>query len=102
MKVIEMLGDRIDEEIGDACFYAKKALELKEQYPDLSRTLNSIAVQEMDHMTDLHNAVVNIINNYRRDNGEPPAEMQAVYDYLHKKQIEKAADARRYIDMYKK
>ena len=32
---------------------------------------------------------------------EPPEKMQAIYDYLHEKQIERAADVRRLQDMYR-
>jgi hypothetical protein len=33
--------------------------------------------------------------------GEPPATMLAVYEYLHRKHIDKVADIKRYQDMYK-
>ena len=49
----------------------------------------------------LHGEVTKIIEQYRKTNGEPPASMLAVYDYLHKKQIEKAAEIKTMQAMYK-
>ena len=48
--------------------------------------------EEMRHMQMLHNQVVKLIDNYRRTEGEPPASMLAVYDYLHQKFIDHAKE----------
>jgi ferritin len=101
MKIIEKLSEKISEEIRDAQCYAKMALENRDQYPDLSRTLYELSTEEMGHMAKLHGAVADIIENYRKTNGEPPANMLAVYDYLHKQQIEKAAKVKTLQAMFK-
>lgn len=101
MKIIERLSEKITEEIHDAKAYATMAVEYKEEYPDLSRTFYSLSLQEMDHMTILHNAATDIIKRYRDNQGEPPADMLAVYDYLHKKQIEKSLEVKTLQSMYK-
>lgn len=101
MKIIKILSEKIGEEICDAKAYAKMAIEYKEEYPDLSRTFYNLSMQEMDHKTMLHNEVTEIIKRYRETNGEPPAEMMAVYDYLHKEQIEKALEVKTLQTMYK-
>lgn len=49
----------------------------------------------------LHNEVVKIIDEFRKTKGEPPAQMMAVYDYLHKKHIEQAKEAKLLQAMYK-
>ena len=49
----------------------------------------------------LHTEVVKIIESYRKTKGEPPKEMQWVYDFMHKRHIEDLAEARRYLEMYK-
>ena len=101
MKVIKVLSDKIAEEIGDAKAYAQLAIEYKEERPELARTLYNLSMQEMDHMTVLHNSVTEIIKQYRDSNGEPPANMMAVYDYLHKQQIDKSLEVKMLQSMYK-
>jgi len=101
MKIISKLSDKIMEELCDAKAYAEMALEYKEEYPDLSRDLYNLSLQEMDHKTILHNEVTTIIKKYRETKGEPPADMMAVYDYLHKKQIDKALEVKALQTMYK-
>lgn len=101
MKVIRVLSDKIAEELCDARSYVKLALEYKEEYPELARTLYNISVQEMEHKNMLHNEVTEIIKRYRETKGEPPADMMAVYDYLHKEQIEKALEVKTLQTMYK-
>lgn len=94
MKIIEWLSDKIEDEIKDAECYAKKAMMLKEDNQKLADTLMKISEEEMRHMALLHNEVVDIIDAYRKKEGEPPTEMLAIYDYLHGKQIEKSANVK--------
>ena len=101
MKIIEKLSDMISEEIKDAERYARCALMHKDDMPDLAEAFYKLSNEEMEHMTILHDQVVRIINNYRRSNGEPPANMLAVYEYLHKKQIDHAAEVKNMQAMYR-
>jgi len=101
MKIIETLSNKIEEELCDARSYVKMAIEVKDEYPELSRTLYNISTQEMEHMNLLHGEVTQIIKRYRETNGDPPADMMAVYDYLHKKQIEKSLEVKMLQTTYK-
>lgn len=101
MKIIELLSERIDEELCDAKFYIKKAIEHKAEHRALADTFYTISTQEMGHVDMLHEQVVNLINQYKTANGNPPPEMMTLYDYLHKKQIEKANEVKVYQGMYK-
>lgn len=101
MKVIEKLSEYIDEEIGDAMKYAKCASAYKDEIPSLADLFIKLADEEMRHMMLLHEQVVSIINDYKRKNGEPPEAMKTVYDILHRRHIDKAAEAKAAISMYK-
>ena len=86
MKVIEKLENFIDSEIHDA----ECALKYKEPDPTLAKLFYDLSTEEMRHMDLLHGEVVRQIEQYRKTKGEPPVAMQAIYDYLHEKQIDKA------------
>lgn len=101
MKIIEFYSDRIEEEIEDAKTYAIAALKYKDEYPEQARTLDTISRQELDHMSMLHKDVVTLIENYRREHGDPPPEMQARYDYLHERHIKRAVEAKNLQTMFR-
>jgi sulfur relay (sulfurtransferase) DsrC/TusE family protein len=101
MKLIKEMAELIEDEICDVKKYAKLAIELKDEQPALARVLYDISTQEDLHHSALHNEVVKLIENYKRDHGEPPAEMMAVYEYVHRRHIDKLAHARRYQEMFK-
>ena len=102
MKLIRDLEEAISDEISDIKKYATWAVELRESHPTLAQVLYNISVQEDGHQAAIHNEAVKIIEEYRRNHGDPPAAMQAVYDYLHKKSVDKLAEARMYQEIYKK
>lgn len=89
MKLIELLTERIEEELNDANFYARLALEYKETEPELAQLFYKLSGEEVGHMEALHKQVVQAIESYKKTNGEPPAGMKALYDFAHKREIEK-------------
>lgn len=100
MKVIAELVDMIQDELDGAEEYAMYALKVKEEYPKLASRLNELAGVEMQHMRILHEEVTRIIETYRNEHGEPPADMLAIYNYEHGKQIKKSAQIKAYIDEF--
>ena len=101
MKLIKELEELIVDEIGDVKKYAQMAAELKAEHPGLAQVLYTISTQEEAHQAAIHTEVVKLIEEHRRSHGEPPAAMMAVYDYIHKRHIEKMAEARRFQEIYK-
>lgn len=101
MKLIRDLEEMIEDEVHDVKKYAKMAVELKDEHPQLAQVLYTISTQEESHQQMLHNEVVKIIENHRKMHGEPPAAMMAVYEYIHKKHVDKLADAKRYQELYR-
>lgn len=102
MKIIELLSDHIDEELDDACTYAKLALEYKESDPELAQLFYKLSTEEMNHMDMLHKRAVVFIEKYKQMNGEAPAGMKAIYDFVHMKQIEKAEKVTNLQNMFRK
>ena len=100
MKIIKCLNEFIEEEIGDSEKYIKKALEIKEEFPEVAEVLNVLSGEEMKHMQLLHNQVVKLIENYRKTKGEPPEPMLAVYNYLHEKAIDEVKEIKILQQMY--
>ena len=101
MKIIMKLVSLIDEELSGAKDYIKLAMRNKNEHPSLSDTFADLAEQEMGHVEKLHDEVTKMIEEVRQRDGEPPASMMAVYDYEHKKQINKAAKIKQLIADYR-
>ena len=101
MKIIQKLSDMINDELEDASRYASCAMQYKDEMRGLADVFWTLSTEEMRHMDILHGEVVKIIEAYRREKGEPPADMLAVYNYLHNKQIEKAGEVKAMQALYK-
>lgn len=56
----------------------------------MSQVFYNLSIDNMDRIDKLHNQVVSIIKEYRNKEGEPPAPMMAIYNYMHERHINKA------------
>lgn len=102
MKIIDELQKQIEEEIEDATKYAQKAVEYKEIYPETAELYFKLSGEEQNHMNALHKEIVRLIDNYRKEKGDPPAHMMAIYNHLHQREIEKAEKVGVLQNMYKR
>lgn len=101
MTVIKSINDLIEKSMKNADCCIPKAIKWKDTYPTLARALYEASLDEMTHVSRLHDEVVKIIQDYNEKHGKPPEVMQAVYDYLHEKHIEYAAEIKGLQGMYK-
>ena len=90
MHIIKCLSEKIEDELEDACAYIDLALKWKQEEPDTAELFYELSLAEMEHMDKLHQEVVELIEEYRKEHGDPPKEMMTLYDYLHEKHIGKA------------
>jgi Mn-containing catalase len=91
MKLIKDITELVEEELDGAENYIKMALAHKDDNASLAKVLYEISTQEMNHVAMLHDEVKKMIQDYRREKGDPPAAMLAIYEYMHKRHIDKAA-----------
>ena len=101
MLIIKKLSKMIKEEIGDAEKYARCALNHKDTDKALADTFYNLACEELKHMEMLHEQVTRIIASYKKEKGDPPEVMKALYDYIHEEQIEDVQEVKVLLAMYK-
>ena len=101
MKIIKCLSEKIDEELHDASEYIDLAMKWKDDEPDTADLFYELSTEEMGHVDKLHEEVQELIDEYRKQHGEPPKEMMVLYDYLHEKHIQTATHIKVKQGMYK-
>ena len=101
MKVIRCISEKIEEELEDASSYIDLAMKWKTEEPETANLFYELSVEEMGHMEKLHQEVEDLINDYRKDHGDPPKEMMTLYEYLHEKHMKNATQIRIKQGMYK-
>ena len=99
MRIIKELSKRIKEELHDAQWYAKAALEHKADHADIAETYYRLAKDEMGHATMLHGNVVNLIRKASTEKTVPPA-MKEIWEWQHAEIVEEEAETKRLIDLY--
>ena len=101
MKIIKCLAEKIGDELQDADDYVELAMKWKQEQPDTAELFYELSVEEMGHMDKLHKEVTELIEDYRKEHGEPPKEMMVLYNYLHEKHIGEAIKIRVKQGIYK-
>lgn len=102
MKVIKCLSESIESTLDMAEDNIKSAIKYKEEFPVAAKAFYTQSLTLMDSIKGQHDAVATIIGEYRKEKGDPPAPMMAIYDYMHERHINKAAAIRSLQEMYSK
>lgn len=101
MKIIKCLSELIEEELSDANKYIDLAMRWRQDEPDTADLFYELSTEEMGHVDKLHEEVSDLIEEYRREHGDPPKEMMVLYEYLHEKHIGTATQIRVKQGIYK-
>jgi uncharacterized protein Yka (UPF0111/DUF47 family) len=101
MKIMKDIISHMSDTMNEAEDYLSEARLIKEEYPTLFNTYIKLAEEHCQHYLSLHTAVVAIINDYRRNKGEVPPTMKAIYDYEHERLMEEFEDLKKGIDRAK-
>ena len=101
MKIIKFLSEEIENELQIAECYAKKAIEQRDEYPSMSVILYNLSIGNLQRVNKLHAQVVKIIKDYRQQEGDPPASMMTIYEYIHDRQIDKTMGIKKLQEMFK-
>lgn len=102
MKIIKCLSEDIECTLDVAEENAKKAIMYKDEYPVAAKAFYTKSVMLMDSIKPLHDAVTALIENHRKEKGDPPAPMMAIYDYMHERHMNKAVAIKTLQEMYSK
>lgn len=100
MQVIKCLSENIEATLDAAEDNIKKAVKYKDEYPTAAKAFYTQSIMLMDSIKGQHDAVATLIGDYRKERGEPPAPMMAIYNYMHERHINKAAAIKNLQDMY--
>ena len=101
MKIIKDISETIENELKTAEDYLVKAVHYSQDQPDSSKLYYNKSLRRMEDVEDFHRQVVSLIEDYRSKNGEPPAPMMYVYNYLHERAIKMAGEIKRLQELYK-
>ena len=101
MKIIKIISEQIENELDSSEKFIKMAVEHKQSFPSISQVFYNLSLEKLNNIKVLHDQVVKIIKNYRNTEGEPPAPMMAIYNYMHERHINKTNAIKNFQSMYK-
>ena len=100
MQVIKDFSEDIERTLDMAECNIKEAVKYKIEYPAAAQAFYNKSIALMNTIKGQHDAVVALIESYRKDKGEPPAPMMAIYNYMHERHMNQAAAIKNLQDTY--
>lgn len=101
MTEMKLLLEHIDEELNDACTYARLALEYRDTELEMASLFYKLSGEEMTHADALHKRVIAVIDRYRQPGGDQPEGMKAIYEFVRKREIKKAEEIANLQNMFR-
>jgi hypothetical protein len=101
MRLIKQLAEQIENEVCGALEYAKDALDVREHNAKLAEQYHDMALTEYKHATALHDYVLAEIEKAHDSGITAPQKMLNKWDAKHAELIEKMAEAKIYMEMYR-
>ena len=102
MLIIKDIITTMENRLDAAADAIKQALIYKDDNPDTAQRFYQDSIELLNMYQRHHDQIVLIINNYKKEKGEPPAPMLAVYNYLHEKAIDKMTNIHTLQETFKK
>ena len=102
MKILKDLIEKANDTLEEIGWYAEKAHHLRAEHKALANTYIKIAEAHVEIYGMLHERMVELIEEKKKEGIAVPAPMQAIWDYEHEKLIKEFAEVKFMIEEYKK
>lgn len=102
MKILKDLIEKMDDTLEEIEFYAKEAHHLRAEHKALADTYAKVGEMHVEIYKMLHDRVVALINEEKQKGVAVPPEMMAIWDFSHRKLIERFNKAKYILEEYKK
>lgn len=102
MKILKDLIEKMDDTLEEIEFYAKEAHHLRAEHKQLADTYAKVGETHVEIYKMLHDRATALIAEEKQKGVAVPPEMQAFWDYKHRKLVEEFNEAKYLLEEYKK
>lgn len=102
MRVLTELIEKAHDTMEEVEWYAEKAMSLRMDHKDLADCYIKIAEAHIDIYRCLHEQMIDLINEEKKNGAHPPVEMVAVWNYEHERLSKEFRESKVLVEEYKK